>query len=77
MGEGGEFDVGPSAKPGDVVSEELERLAERLRNVAAQLHDSDLAEDRVEELAREAAELAAQAGSEAEAALRGSTGGAK
>jgi hypothetical protein len=57
------------------VSEELERLAERLRDVAAQLHDPGLAEDRVEELAREAAELAGQAGSEAEAALRDSAGG--
>src|ERR671919_120860 len=56
----------------DDVPTEVERLAERLRDVAGQLHDPELAEDRVEELAREAAELAAQAGSEAEAALRDS-----
>ena len=56
------------------MSEELERLADRLRDVAAQLSNAELPEDRVEELAREAAELAAQAGSEAEAALRDSAG---
>jgi hypothetical protein len=57
------------------VSEELDRIAERLHAVAAELRDPELADDRVEELAREAAELAAQAGSEAEAALRESAGG--
>jgi hypothetical protein len=58
------------------VSEELDRIAERLHAVADELRDPELTEDRVEELAREAAELAAQAGSEAEAALRESAGGA-
>jgi hypothetical protein len=56
------------------VTQELERLAERLRDVAAQLQDAELAEDRMEELAREAADLAARAGSEAEAALRDAAG---
>jgi hypothetical protein len=58
------------------VTQELERLAERLRDVAAQLQDAELAEDRMEELAREAADLAARAGSEAEAALRDTAGDA-
>jgi hypothetical protein len=58
------------------VTQELERLAERLRDVAAQLQDAELAEDRMEELAREAADLAARAGSEAEAALRDAAGDA-
>lgn len=57
------------------MSEELDRIAERLHAVADALRDPELAEDRVEELAREAAELAAQAGSEADAALRESAGG--
>jgi hypothetical protein len=56
------------------VSEELGRLAERLRELAEQLRDPSLADERVEELAREAADLAAQAGTEAEAALRDSAG---
>jgi hypothetical protein len=58
------------------VSEELGRLAERLRELAEQLRDPSLADERVDELAREAADLAAQAGTEAEAALRDSAGGA-
>jgi hypothetical protein len=58
------------------VSEELGRLAERLRELAEQLHDPSLDDERVEALAREAADLAAQAGTEAEAALRDSAGGA-
>jgi phage-related minor tail protein len=56
------------------VSAELERLAVRLREIAGQLGDPSLADDRLEELARQAAELAAQAGSEAEAALRDAAG---
>ena len=56
------------------MSQELERLAARLREIAAQLGDASLSDDRVEELAREAAELAAQAGTEAEAALREAAG---
>ena len=58
------------------MSEELGRLAERLRELAEQLRDPSLADERVDELAREAADLAAQAGTEAEAALRDSAGGA-
>jgi hypothetical protein len=56
------------------VSDELERLAARLREIAEQLGDSSLPDDELEQLAREAAELAAQAGSEAEAALRDAAG---
>jgi hypothetical protein len=56
------------------MSEELARLAERLREVAEQLRDPSLEDERAEELAREAADLAARAGSEAEAALRDSAG---
>ena len=56
------------------MSEELERLATRLREIAGQLGDPSLADDKLEELAREAAELAAQAGSEAEAAVRDAAG---
>jgi hypothetical protein len=56
------------------MSEELARLAERLRQVAEQLRDPSLEDERAEELAREAADLAARAGSEAEAALRDSAG---
>jgi hypothetical protein len=70
VGAGGEFDVGPSAN----VMTQLDRIAERLHAVADELRDPELAEDRVEELAREAAELAARAGSEAEAAIRESAG---
>jgi signal transduction histidine kinase len=56
------------------VSEELGRLAQRLRELADQLRDPSLEDERVEALAREAADLAAQAGTEAEAALRDSAG---
>jgi len=56
------------------MSEELRRAAERLREIAAQLGDPGIEDGRAEELAREAAELAARAGSEADAALRESTG---
>jgi signal transduction histidine kinase len=56
------------------VSEELGRLAQRLRELADQLRDPTLDDERVEALAREAADLAAQAGTEAEAALRDSAG---
>jgi signal transduction histidine kinase len=56
------------------VSEELGRLAQRLRELADQLRDPSLDDERVEALAREAADLAAQAGTEAEAALRDSAG---
>jgi hypothetical protein len=56
------------------VSEELGRLAQRLRELADQLRDPSLDDERVGALAREAADLAAQAGTEAEAALRDSAG---
>ena len=73
MGAGGEFDVGPSA---NIMSQELQRAADRLREIAVELGKPDIDDGRAEELAREAAELAAQAGSEADAALRESTGSA-
>jgi hypothetical protein len=47
-----------------------EPLAERLREIAAQLRDPDLPEQEAEGLAREAAELVSKAGSEIESALR-------
>jgi hypothetical protein len=56
------------------LSEELQQAAERLREIAAQLGAPEIEDGRAEELAREAAELAAQAGSEADAALREATG---
>jgi hypothetical protein len=55
------------------MSVELERIAERLRDLAGQLRDPSLDDARAEELAREAADLAARAGSEAEAAARDSS----
>jgi hypothetical protein len=54
------------------MSQELERLAGQLRELAERLRDPDLEDERAEELAREAAELASQAGSEAERALHAS-----
>ncbi|MGH2962835.1 MAG: hypothetical protein ACRDL3_11690 [Solirubrobacterales bacterium] len=56
------------------MSEELERIAERLRELAERLRDPALDDARAEDLAREAAELASRAGTEAEAALRESAG---
>ena len=56
------------------MSQELERLATRLREIAGQLGDPSATDDRLEELAREASELAAQAGTETEAALREAEG---
>ena len=47
-----------------------ERLADRLREIAARLRDPDLPEEEAESLAREAAELVSKAGSEIESALR-------
>lgn len=58
------------------MSEELERIAARLRELAEQLRDPSQADERTEELAREAADLAARAGSETEAALRDAAGDA-
>lgn len=56
------------------MSEELRRAAERLREIAAELGEPGIDDGRAEELAREAAELAAQAGSAADTALRESAG---
>jgi hypothetical protein len=58
------------------MSEELERIAERLRELSELLRAPALEDERAEELAREAADLAARAGSEAEGALRESAGDA-
>ena len=56
------------------MSEELQRAADRLREIAAALGAPTIEDGRAEELAREAAELAAQAGSAADAALREAAG---
>jgi hypothetical protein len=56
------------------VSAELERIAERLRELAELLRDPALEDERADELAREAADLASRAGAEAEAALKESAG---
>lgn len=56
------------------MSEELERIATRLRELADRLRDPELEDERTEELAREAAELASRAGTEAEAAIRKAAG---
>jgi hypothetical protein len=58
------------------MSEELQQAADRLREIAAELADPRIEDAHAEELAREAAELAATAGSAAEAALRESAGAA-
>jgi hypothetical protein len=58
------------------MSEELQRLAARLRELSDELRDPSQADEKVEELAREAADLAARAGYEAEAALRHAAGDA-
>lgn len=58
------------------MSEELQRAAERLREIAAELGDPGIEDGRAEELAREAAEVAARAGSAADAALREAAGAA-
>jgi hypothetical protein len=47
-----------------------EQIAQRLREIAARLRDSDLPEEEAEGLAREAAELVSKAGAEIESALR-------
>jgi hypothetical protein len=48
----------------------LDEIAERLRELAKLLRDPSLEDERAEELAREAAELAASAGEEADRAMR-------
>lgn len=57
------------------MSGELDHLAARLNELAAQLRDPSLPDERVEEIAREAADLAAEAGSQVDAALRDAAGG--
>jgi hypothetical protein len=47
-----------------------DRLAGRLREIAERLRDPELGEDEAEALAREAADLVGQAGTEIETALR-------
>jgi hypothetical protein len=51
-------------------AESLAEISERLRELAALLRDPSLEDERAEELAREAAELAASAGAEADRAMR-------
>jgi hypothetical protein len=63
-----EAETGPGAG-----APELERITERLGQVAAEL-DGDPDEDRASELVREASELAAEAGRAVEAALRAASG---
>jgi hypothetical protein len=58
------------------MSEELQRMAARLRELAEKLRDPELGDEAVAELASEAAELAAQVGTEAETALREAAGSA-
>jgi hypothetical protein len=52
------------------VTERLGVIADRLRAVAAELRDPDTDDERAQALAAEAAELAAEAGAEAERGLR-------
>jgi hypothetical protein len=52
------------------VSERLGEIAARLEAIAKALAEPDADDERVQELAREAGELAAEAGTQAEAALR-------
>lgn len=54
-------------------AQELERITARLEQLAAQL-EGDIDEDHAAELVREASELASQAGSAVESALRGASG---
>lgn len=58
------------------MSEELQRMAARLRELAEQLRDPELGDERVAELAGEAADIAARLGTEAETALREAAGSA-
>jgi hypothetical protein len=51
-------------------AESVSDLAERLRELADQLRDPELADERAAELAREAAELVSQAGNEIDRTLR-------
>ena len=52
------------------MSERLVEIATRLEQIANALAEPDAEDERVQELAREAGELATEAGAQAEAALR-------
>ena len=52
------------------MSQRLVEIAARLEEIARALAEPDADDERVQELAREAGELAAEAGTEAEGALR-------
>jgi hypothetical protein len=53
-----------------VGSDSVRGLADRLRELAEQLRDPDLSDERAAELAREAAELVSRAGNEIDRTLR-------
>ncbi|CAN5529039.1 hypothetical protein BH10ACT11_BH10ACT11_02580 [soil metagenome] len=55
--------------------EDLGALAARLRELASQLRSPELADEEAERLAREAADLVAQAGNEIDRALRDASAG--
>jgi methyl-accepting chemotaxis protein len=52
------------------MSEEITRIAERLRELSTRLRDPELPDEEAEALAREAADLAAKGGTELDRALR-------
>jgi hypothetical protein len=52
------------------VTERLDQIAGRLRELAAELRDPETDDERAQALATEAAELAAEAGTETERGLR-------
>jgi hypothetical protein len=52
------------------MSEEVARIADRLRELSTRLRDPELADEEAEALAREAADLAARGGTEIDRALR-------
>jgi hypothetical protein len=56
------------------MSEDVERMAARLEELAKQLRDPELSLERADELTREAADLAAKVGAALEAALREAKG---
>ena len=54
---------------------ELAEVTRRLNEIATELGDPELSDERAEGLAREAADLVGEAGNEIERALRESAGG--
>jgi methyl-accepting chemotaxis protein len=60
-------EAGAEGAPG---ADSVRGLAQRLRHLAEQLRDPELADERAAELAREAAELVSQAGNEIDRTLR-------